>query len=263
VTAADASHELYEQLAVGHALSALEPEDEQAFLAHLPGCAACERALAEHTETLAHLAYEVEAAEPPPGLLDGIRAGVAASGRSGDFPAPAPVSLDAVREQRRHRTVRFTTALLGAAAALVMVVGLVIVNQGLQDRNKDTQAADAQLAAAVSRLLTPGAKKVDLLGSGGEHAVAVVDRNGRLSLVLDGLDPNDADRSTYVLWERSELGAVKAVGTFDVSSEDVAVVDGLHLAGDVGALDRLMVTQEQGRSAPPLAQGDLVVAGDA
>jgi len=55
VTVRDDTHALYDQLAVGHALSALEPEDEQAFLAHLPGCAACERALAEHTETLAHL----------------------------------------------------------------------------------------------------------------------------------------------------------------------------------------------------------------
>ena len=37
-------HERFEELAAGHALGALEPEDEQAFLAHVPACARCERA---------------------------------------------------------------------------------------------------------------------------------------------------------------------------------------------------------------------------
>jgi len=54
-------HELYAELAVGHALSSLEPADEQVFLAHLPGCARCERDLVAHRETAAHLAYAAAA----------------------------------------------------------------------------------------------------------------------------------------------------------------------------------------------------------
>ena len=49
---AERSHERFEELAVGHALAALEPEDEQTFLLHLRGCAACERAVAANSETL-------------------------------------------------------------------------------------------------------------------------------------------------------------------------------------------------------------------
>ena len=260
MTAPDAGHELYEQLAVGHALAALEPEDEVAFLAHLPGCAACERALAEHTETLAHLAYGVEDVDPPASLLDGIRSGVEASGESGSFPAPLPLEI---ARQRRHRTVRATTALLGVAASLVLVVGLVFANQGLRSEKEDVLANDARLTSAVSNLLRPGARTVDLVGTGGEHVVAVVNHGGRVSLVMEGLPANDTDESVYVLWERSELGAVSAVGTFDVADDDLAVVSDLQLHIGVDALDRLMVTQEKGRTAPPVAQGSLVAAGDA
>ena len=58
-------HERFAELAAGYALSALEPEDEQLFLAHLPGCASCGRDLTEHRGTLAHLAYAPEVVGPP------------------------------------------------------------------------------------------------------------------------------------------------------------------------------------------------------
>ena len=64
------AHDRFDELAVGHALSALEPEDEVVFLAHLPGCASCERALADHRETLGHLAYAAADEEPPPEPAD-------------------------------------------------------------------------------------------------------------------------------------------------------------------------------------------------
>ncbi|MGB8652243.1 MAG: anti-sigma factor [Mycobacteriales bacterium] len=255
----NAAHELYEQLAVGHALSALEPEDEQRFLAHLPGCAACERALAEHTETLAHLAYATAPAEPPASLLEGIRSGVAASGRAGDFPAPA--SLDAARVRRRDRTVRWTTAVLGAAAAVVLVVALVFVNRGLSSREHDAQVANARLSQAVSSLLVSGARRVDLAGHGDTKAVAVL-HGSTVSLVVAGLPENDRSNSVYVLWEKSRFGDVRAVGTFDVRSKALAVVNGLHLTGAPSELSTLMVTREHGRSAPALTTQSPLVAGD-
>ncbi|MCW2615123.1 MAG: putative transrane anti-sigma factor, partial [Frankiales bacterium] len=79
-------HALYEELAAGHALHALEPGDEELFLAHAHGCARCERAAEDHRATLTHLAYAVDAPEPPPSLLEGIRAGVLASARGASFP---------------------------------------------------------------------------------------------------------------------------------------------------------------------------------
>jgi hypothetical protein len=259
VTARDASHELYDQLAAGHALSALEPEDEQAFLVHLPGCARCQRALAEHVETLGHLAHAAEAAEPPPALLEGIRAGVAASGRAGAF--PQPVSLEAARAHRQSRTVRLTTALVGVAASLVLVAALLIVNVGLQSRNDDLQAQEVAFRTAVQSLLAPGARTVDLAGADGSRAVAVV-HDGTVSLVLRGVSANDRADSIYVLWAKSRFGDVRAVGAFDVRSADLTVVNGLKLAGD-GAVKTLVVTREKGRTAPPLSTQPAVVAGDA
>ena len=255
---AETSHSAYEQLAVGHALAALEPDEEQLFLDHLTGCASCERAVAEHTETLAQLAYDVESEAPPPSVLEGIRAGVAESGRSGAF--PAPLSLDLART-RRHRTVRMMTAAVGAAAGLVLVVSLVFANRGLTADEREAQLANQRLSTAVSQLLVPGARKIDLTGPGGRGAVIV---NGRdVSLVMSGVHANDARSTVYVLWEQTTFGDVRAVGTFDVRSDDVAVVNGLRLDQPVDTVKTFMVTHEQGRAAPARTTQPVIVAGDA
>jgi anti-sigma factor RsiW len=259
VNARDTTHELYEQLAVGHALSALEPEDEQAFLAHLPSCAACQRALDEHLETLGHLAYDADDVEPPAALLEGIRAGIAESGRAGAF--PQPLSLDAARTRRTSRTVRMTTALIGVAASIVLVAALLLVNAGLQSRNHDLQRQDAAFRTTVQSLLVHGARPVNLTGKDGRKAVAVV-HDGTVSLVLSGVAANDRTDSIYVLWAKSRFGDVRAVGAFDVRSSELAVVNDLKLS-DGAAVKTFMVTREQGRKAPPLSTQQPVVAGDA
>ena len=151
-------HDKYAELAVGHALNALEPEDEVTLLEHLPGCAACAGAVAEHRETLGHLSYAVASEEPPPSLLEGIRAGVAASGRAGAF--PPPVSLAA----RRVRTVPLTTALIGVAASVVLVAALALANLTLSSRNADLRRQDAAFQRTVSGLLTKGAQRFELTG---------------------------------------------------------------------------------------------------
>ncbi len=254
------THEFYDQLAVGHALSALEPEDEQLFLAHLPGCAACERALTEHHDTLGHLAYGVAGDAPPPAVLEGIRAGVVASGRSGTF--PPPLSMEAARTRRRDKTVRWTTVVVGAAAAVVMVAALVFVNRGLTSREHQAQNAAANLSRTVASLLVPGARKVELAGDhGGQGAVVV--NGSSIALVMAGVPVNDQRSSIYVLWEKSLLGDVRAVGTFDVGSSQLAVVNNLRLSQRLDTVKSFIVTREQGRTAPRLSSQPAVVAGDA
>lgn len=254
--ARDETHDRYEQMAVGFALSALEPGEEEDFSAHVERCPECTRALVEHRETLAHLAYHASVEEPPPSVLAGIRAGVAASGRAGAF--PAPVALESGRLRRRDRTVRWTTAALGAAASLVLVVALLIVNVGVISKQHSTEEANRKLTAAVAQLLVSGARKVDLTGSGTTRAVAVV-HGDQVSLVLAGVPENDRERTVYVLWEQSLSGAVQAVGTFDVASDELSVVSGLTLHG--GSLKALMVTHEKGRRAPLASTEEPVLAG--
>jgi hypothetical protein len=251
-------HAVYEQLAAGHAFSALEPEDEQVFLAHLHECAACSNALSRHSDTLGHLAYDAPAYDPPQSVLAGIRAGIRAEGDAVPPLAP-PTSLAAVRERRAARTVRLSTALVGVAAALVLVVSLVFVNRGLTSQDHSQQLSAAAVNKAVAQLLVPGARAVTLHGAG--TAVAVINGD-RISLVMSGVAVNDTTNSVYVLWGKSRFGGVRAVGTFDVSTNQLVVVNSLHLVNP-STLQSLIVTRENGRTPPAVTTQRPVVSGDA
>ncbi|SDD09683.1 Anti-sigma-K factor rskA [Geodermatophilus telluris] len=78
-------HDTFDELAVGWALHALEPEDEAVFGAHLPGCPRCTRTVAETTEVMAALSADLPPAEPSDGLRDRLRAAVE---RTGQVPPP-------------------------------------------------------------------------------------------------------------------------------------------------------------------------------
>ena len=258
-------HDQYAELAVGYALYALEPEEEQLFLTHLAACAACERAVAEHAETLTHLAYAAEPADPPPALLEGIREGVRASGREASF--AAPVSLDAAREDRARRRqgpgLRRAATWVGAAAAFALVASLGVWNTQLQ-RDRDEQLiATGGLAAAVEALRGEGARTVPLKGEDGRPVAVAIVHEDTMELVLQGLAPNDAAATSYVLWAKDRVGSVHAVGTFDVASQGLDVVEGMALPAAGGDLTRFMVTQEDGNVAPRVSTRAVLAAGDA
>jgi anti-sigma-K factor RskA len=256
VSTHDTGHTSYEELAAGYALSALEPDDEQQFLDHLRACAVCARALAEHTETLAHLADAAAAEPPPPSVLEGIRAGIAASGRAGAF--PAPLALDAARE-RRSRSTRLMAATLSAAAALALIFSAVFVRGLMTDRDNQ-QSVNERITRAVAALTEPNARLIQLKGDGG-HGTLIL--NGqKVSLVMAGMPRNDTSSSVYVLWEQSTFGDVAAVGAFDVKADDVAVVN-LQLHQPADTVRAFMVTKENGRVAPPRATQPVLVAGEA
>ncbi|MGY1650419.1 anti-sigma factor domain-containing protein [Geodermatophilus sp. SYSU D01119] len=69
-------HEEFDELAVGWALHALEPEDEARFAPHLAGCTRCARTVAETSEVMAALAGDLPPAEPSEGLRDRLREAV-------------------------------------------------------------------------------------------------------------------------------------------------------------------------------------------
>jgi anti-sigma factor RsiW len=257
------SHDYYEELVVGHALSALEPEDEQELLRHLPTCAACERDLAEHQETLAHLAYAGEVLEPPPSLWDGIAREVTATSGPAAFAPPeqrsAPAEpvgdLAAARERRsaRARAAR----LVSAAAAAALVLSLGVWNVALQ-RDRD-DVAD-RLASAVQMLETGPGQTVPLAGADGRVTAVAVVHQGRLSLVVDGLRPNDVADSTYVLWGQSGSEAALALATFDVRGDGTDVLRDLPLP--VPAVPELFVlTEEPGRTAPAVTAQPALATG--
>lgn len=245
------THDRYDELAVGHALDALEPSDEADFLAHLPTCAACQTAVTEHRDTLGHFAYAVASVDPPASVLEGIRAGIGASA----FPAPVSSLAD-----RRARTVRMRTALVGVAASVVLVAALAAGLISATSRNSELKRQDVAFSRAVSSLLTPGAQRVELTPAAGSGKVVAVLHGGKVDLVMDGVSRNSGD-STYVLWQQ-DADQVSAAGAFDVRSTGLTVVDtGLHVTG--ADLQRLMITREAGRTAPSSAQGAVLFSGSA
>ena len=253
-------HERFEELAAGHALAALEPAEEEAFLAHVGACAACERAVAQHAETLAHLAYAADPVDLPTSLLEGIREGVRASGREMGLPVvEAPVDLAAERERRRFKPQRF----VGVAAAAALVLSLGIWNADLRHDQSVSDQKATTLTAAVRLLETKSSRRVELADENGRAvAFAVLHDARKVSLVVSGLPRNNTSTSTYVLWQTGDAGT-RAVGTFDVPGDGVHVVQGLSLADDLPMYTAFAVTHEPGRKAPrapgalPVANGPL------
>ena len=264
-------HVVFEELAAGHALSALEPEEQQRFLEHLAGCARCERDVAEHEATLALLALSCEPVQPPPSVLEGVRAGLplgrASPVRAGSSPesgspdasAPAASSLVAARERRSRRAGR-AVQWVGAAAAAALVLSLGAWNLALRaDRDEQQQYGD-RLAIAVRGLASPGSRNVPLSEPDGDVVAVAVMQDGQMSLVVDGLAPNDSD-STYVLWAQDGSGGVRAVGAFDVDDPQIDVLTDMRVEGGTTGVTALMLSEEQGDvapakpGAPPLAAG--------
>jgi hypothetical protein len=248
------AHARYEELAAGHALSALEPGDEAVFLAHLPSCAACQRDVAEHRETAAHLAYAAAPVELPDSLLAGIRAGIGSSAETYDAPAE-PVSLDAARARRSGGSLPRAWTAVAAAAALVLSLG--VWNASLRAGQSATEAKASRLLAAV-QTLERGTRVPLADESGRPVAYAVMHEDAHVSLVVDGLAPNDRQASTYVLWQTGDTGT-RPVAAFDVRGDGVDVVRDLPLVTSLKGWSAFAVTKEPGRTAPK-APGSLPIA---
>lgn len=255
-------HSRYEELVAGYALSALEPEDEQHLVRHLRSCAACERDLAVHRETLAHLAYAGDTAVPPASLWEGIRSEVLSSGAPVSFPSPeasaAPaevVPLSHARARRRPGTGR-AAGLVAAAAAFALVAGLAAWNVALQRERGQLQ----QQLAATRTVEPPAPRTAALTAGNGEVAAVAVVRAGRVSLVVDDLPPNDPAASTYVLWGRAGDGPVRALAAFDVREQPQVTELEVPRSPDA-PWDLLMVTREPGRTAPAATTQPLLASG--
>ncbi|GAC1609328.1 MAG: hypothetical protein NVS3B26_10020 [Mycobacteriales bacterium] len=259
-----ADHERFAELAAGQALRALEPGDDQVFRTHLAGCAECRAAVATHTDTLGHLAYAVVSTELPSAILAGIRAQIGEPVVISSTAVAAPVDLGAARVRRRRPTLD-ARSLVGAAAVAAMVLSLGIWNVALHREKSQQDVRAEQLAAAVSTLAGGAKHQVQLTDARGlPVAIAVVRADDTVSLVVEGMAPNNPSSSTYVLWQKGEYGVVRAVATFDVRGKGIAVLKKLPLARDVMGVEGFAVTRERGRTAPthpggsPVADGVLI-----
>jgi anti-sigma-K factor RskA len=263
-------HEMYDELAVGWALHALEPEDEAAFAVHLPDCDRCARTVAETVDVMAALATELPPAEPSAELGRRLHDAVQ---RTEQRPPEPPASRSpaatgfagyddrlAVPEEPRPVWRRALPALL-AAAAVTLIVALGVWNLVLAGSRTQAEAtADAQ-ARILTALLEPGRATVAPVSDPGGRAVAtVVARDTEIEVITNGLKVNDAADTTYVVWGIRSNQPV-ALGTFDVvhTQMDLRPVGSTETGLD--DFTGYAISLEPGQAAPATPT-DVVASGE-
>ncbi|GAA4750530.1 hypothetical protein GCM10023328_36680 [Modestobacter marinus] len=287
----DDEHRSWDELAVGWALHALEPEDEDLFAAHLADCDRCADTVAETAEVMAAMSRDLPPAEPSDGLRDRLRAAVeeteqlpqtppagrrreqppAAPTRPADRPGPWPTGAGStsardlqlplptrVADPRPAWRRVLPTALVAAAVAAVLALGAW--NVALTSARDEAVAAAAEQDRVLDALLEPGQAVIaPLAEEDGEDVATVVARDGALQVVADGLPVNDSGDTTYVVWGLPD-GPPVAIGTFDVvtSEMDLRTVGSVETGLD--EYPAYGISIEPGRQAPS-EPTDIVATG--
>lgn len=232
--------------AVGHAFSALEPDEDRALAAHLPHCAICRRAHDEAMDVVAALGRAVPPVEPPTDLrariLDAARAEpgrrarpVAAPSASSAPPAPpVPAPVEAPPPRRR----RFLTAVGGLVAAVVLGIGLIVAQGVLPTQSTPSDDPVTALADQADRVVDdarsrdPGARSTILRSETGTPSAVLVDPGDPGAPVrLVALDlPATGNARDYVVWATGLPGnaprAVAVVDPDDGVTRPLAAADG-------------------------------------
>jgi hypothetical protein len=253
-------HAALDELAVGWALHALEPEDEALFAVHLPGCTRCAATVAETTEVMGAMARDLPVAEPSEGLGARLRAAVgtaeqqpgpaapAAPAEGAPRRAPDPVGELPVDPEHRPRWRRAFPAAL-VAAGIAAIVGLGLWNVFLataKERLQKTVASQEEVMAAV---LDPGRATIASLTDDGRTVATVVARPDEVQVVTSGLPVNQPETTSYVLWGMGE-GDPVALGTFDVSRSQIDVRSVGSASTDLDGFPQYGISLEPGHEAP-------------
>jgi anti-sigma factor RsiW len=276
----DEEHRSWDELAVGWALHALEPEDETLFAAHLSGCQRCAHTVAETAEVMAAMASDLPPSEPSEGLRDRLRAAVEQTEQippaqpptppaqtppvvpqpARPVPEPArtplggssfgnlraPLPAQGVDHRPPWRRV-LPTALVAAGVAAVLSLGAwnVVVTG---DRDAVQATAEAQ-SHMLDALLAPGHKAVAPLTEDGRTVATVVAGPDRVQVVANGLSVNDSHDHTYVVWGMQD-GMPQPLGTFDVVTPQMDLRTVGSSATGLDGYAAYAVSLEPGREAP-------------
>lgn len=257
-------HSRWEELAVGHALSALEPADEEAFARHVQSCPECTATVAETRDVMATLAEAAEPAEPPAALRAAVLGGVTTEHPATVRPAEPEETGTGSRvdelEQRRHRSDRTAgkherrrgvrLPWYAAAAAILVVIVLAAGNvfQLAQNGTQRTRLAQASQVVRCVESKSCDTVPIRAMDNSSVPAMALV-QDGHVRLMIDGLETNDAAGTMYVLWQKGG-GKLRALRGFDVTGSDTVWVDGGQLGTSLQSTKFLAVSHEQGNKLP-------------
>ena len=178
------THEEIQELLGAYALHAVEPDEAELVEQHLEECPRCRAEVADHREVATLLGNT--GGDAPEGVWDRIASQLEE--------APPPMRLDLpggpgavipLAPRQRRRAPRVVTAVLGAAAALVIeVLGIQVVQQQSELDDYQSAMGDSALQAAANHAFDdPDATKVQLRSSDGAatgRAVVLPDGTGFL-----------------------------------------------------------------------------------
>lgn len=188
-------HEVWDELAAGAALHALEPDEQQLFDLHAADCARCRTALDENSLIAAQLGTlsvgSDEDVEPP--SWSSIRAGIVSS--------PAPVTDELAARRRDRAKLSNARRALAAAAAVVAIAGGGIAGWRLS-AGGPAGPCDGVTACHVVSIHAAGGASLQLVVQG--------DR-----VTMRGSDmPAAPPAKTYVLWQEPRVGKATAVASY-------------------------------------------------
>ena len=190
-------HEAWDELAAGHALNALEPDDEQRFLAHLAGCRTCTATVDDFALVAAQLGALSDGETDESPSWQQLRSAIVNDGH-----------VTALHTRRPHRRA---PRLIAAAAAVVAVAGGTVA--GWQATHGSAPAGTPGTAALSACAHQTGCHVVRLHTSNGESPAAVLVNGDGASVVPLALAPAPAGR-TYVLWQMPRDGSPIPVSEF-------------------------------------------------
>jgi len=185
------AHEDYKSMIPAHALSALDAEESRAMNQHLSQCAECRDELADWESTAAALALTSDPVEPSPQVRDRIMSAIRDD-----------KSSEKVVQFPSRRNVWSSFGSLGAIAAAVLFVALIVWIVVLWQQNRALRHEIAQSAEFVKLLTTPGTKTTELAGTthaSGATARLAYDKTGHAMLMASGLPPAPQGKE-YQLW---------------------------------------------------------------
>ena len=271
----------YLDLCAGYALGALDDADRRRLEAHLAeGCAECEAALTDFSDSVVQLARSAPEAEPSPALrarvLDAARAEGAGSEPSAGRAEGAGSEPSAGRgrviqmEPRRAPWLAWSWA---AAAAFLAIATAVLWNQGeslrtdLADTSRSLKEARQKLDAdrsLIAVLSAPGARVAEMqitpAGVKELRARATYDPRTRSAVIVfeNFTAPSGHD---YQLWALRGAG-VASLGVIKPNSSGRAILE-VADAGDPSVLAGFAVSLEPagGSPFPDKPTGPVVMAG--
>ncbi len=237
------SHDELETMASSYVLLALEPEEQEAFEAHLITCEICVRRVAEMKAVAGNLALAVEDLEPSPRLRDQIIAAVRAE--------KIETGVGSVRSRRPLGAwLRIFTRPAALAAAigilLVSIAGLVLWMLDIQD-SLDTSQRRASRGYEAITIMSEADRWWNL-----EATAAAPDATGTLaystrlseaSIVVFNL-PSTTRGKAYHAWAVKDGVSTNIGNMWPLGNELWRLIP-----VDLDQLDAITITLEEGREA--------------